>query len=195
MVGRQGQPSAEVKKTPMQSEKGYSLGTMLCSIPLVMYVCDMFFSENAWPGSLSTQPEASLWQPSHYCFKKKKKDFLKLPTKIHFSWLWCRKKLSCVLSWQKHGQRDEQGRGWLLRRPPRQPLIAGLVVFVHLSVLSDLPPDHCRFAVPWLLAASLSSAASASFLLSAFPLSAPLSSYGSDLWDFLLSHPLVLTEE
>lgn len=126
---------------------------------------------------------------------KKKKDFLKLPTKIHFSWLWCRKKLSCVLPWQKHGQRDEQGRGWLLRRPPRQPLIAGLVVFVHLSVLSDLPPDHCRFAVPWLLAASLSSAASASFLLSAFPLSAPLSSYGSDLWDFLLSHPLVLTEE
>lgn len=72
MAGRQGQPSAEVKKTLMQSEKGYSLGTMLCSIPLVMYVCNMFFSENAWPGSLFTQPEASLWQPSHYCFKKKK---------------------------------------------------------------------------------------------------------------------------
>lgn len=83
MAGRQGQPSAEVKKTPMQSEKGYNLGTMLCSIPLVMYVCDMFFSENAWPGSLSAQPEASLWQPSHYCFKKKKR-LLKASNKDSF---------------------------------------------------------------------------------------------------------------
>lgn len=71
MAGRQGQTSVEVKKTPMQSEKGYSLGAVLCSIPLVMYVCDVLFNENAWPGSLSIQPEASLWQPSHYCFEKR----------------------------------------------------------------------------------------------------------------------------
>lgn len=178
MAGRQGQTSVEIKKTPMQSEKGYSLGNVLCSIPLVMYVCDVFFSKNAWPESLSTQPEASLWQPSHYCFEKR---LLKAFNRF-ISPDFGVERNSPV--WQKHGQRNEQGRGWLLHRPPRQPLIARLVVFIHLSMLphSDLAPYHCRFAVPWLLAASLSSAASASFLLSASPAPRPAMSSTVQLW-------------
>lgn len=134
MAGRQGQTSVEIKKTPMQPEKGYSLGKVLCSIPRVMYVCDVFFSKNAWPGSLSTQPEASLWQPGHYCFEKR---LLKASNKDSFLLaLVSKETLLCGKSMANGMNKDP---GWLLRRPPRHPLIARLVVYIHLTLTCRLP--------------------------------------------------------
>lgn len=90
--------------------------------------------------------------------------------------------------WQKHDQRNKQGPRLAVAPPTTasSDCLLGSVGSSH----SDLPPSHCRFAVPWLWAASLSSAASVSFLLSAHcPVTAPA------FWTFSSHTPLVLTEE